>query len=412
MKTELSLREIKSDLPASIVVFFVALPLCLGIALASGAPLFSGIIAGIVGGVIVGAASGSRLGVSGPAAGLAVIVFDAITTLGTWEIFLCAVVLAGITVMGVAYLTASLADQLWQYYTLMFLAGFFGAGGIFAPIMSLVGRWFPIGAGLAIGLASAGQALGQGGVPFASAFLIDAFGVDQAFAITGGLMLVVLLPLAILLKPARAADGAGAGTADQGYPPFRLVVSVLCVAIFLCCTCMSVPLMHLIPHIQGRGFSADQAGGVVFLMLMVGVLGRVAFGKLSDMIGAIPAYMTATAWMSLLIYGFILIHDLSSFYVYAPIYGFGYAGVMTGVLATTAAYTPPNRRAFAMAIVTMFGWFGHANGGYLGGFLYDLTADYAAAYAVAALAGALNLVVVGTFYWKIRKPGAGQLVGV
>lgn len=321
------------------------------------------------------------------------------------------VVLAGIAVMGAAYLTASLADQLWQYYLLMFVAGFFGAGGIFAPIMSLVGRWFPIGAGLAIGLASAGQALGQGGVPFASAFLIDAFGVDQAFAITGGLMLVVLLPLAILLKPARAADGAGAGAADQGYPPFRLVVSVLCVAIFLCCTCMSVPLMHLIPHIQGRGFSADQAGGVVFLMLMVGVLGRVAFGKLSDMIGAIPAYMTATAWMSLLIYGFILIHDLSSFYVYAPIYGFGYAGVMTGVLATTAAYTPPDRRAFAMAIVTMFGWFGHANGGYLGGFLYDLTADYAAAYAVAALAGALNLVVVGTFYWKIRKPGAGQLVG-
>ncbi|MAY37523.1 MULTISPECIES: SulP family inorganic anion transporter [Spongiibacter] len=106
MKTELSLREIKSDLPASIVVFFVALPLCLGIALASGAPLFSGIIAGIVGGVIVGAASGSRLGVSGPAAGLAVIVFDAITTLGTWEIFLCAVVLAGIIQLALGFFRA------------------------------------------------------------------------------------------------------------------------------------------------------------------------------------------------------------------------------------------------------------------------------------------------------------------
>ena len=72
----------RQDIPASIVVFFVALPLCLGIALASGAPLLSGVIAGIVGGVVVGAASGSKLGVSGPAAGLAVIVFDAIATLG------------------------------------------------------------------------------------------------------------------------------------------------------------------------------------------------------------------------------------------------------------------------------------------------------------------------------------------
>ncbi len=92
-------KDFKNDLTASIVVSFVALPLCLGIALASGAPLFSGIIAGIVGGIVVGIASGSALGVSGPAAGLAVIVFSAINTLGSWPAFLLAVVLAGIIQM-------------------------------------------------------------------------------------------------------------------------------------------------------------------------------------------------------------------------------------------------------------------------------------------------------------------------
>lgn len=89
-------KNIKNDLPSSIVVFFVALPLCLGIALASGAPLFSGVIAGIIGGVVVGGLSGSKLGVSGPAAGLAAIVLTAIGTLGSYENFLVAVVLAGI----------------------------------------------------------------------------------------------------------------------------------------------------------------------------------------------------------------------------------------------------------------------------------------------------------------------------
>ena len=88
-------KYIKNDIPASIVVFFVALPLCLGIALASGAPLFSGLIAGIIGGIAVGALSGSKIGVSGPAAGLAAIVFTAIQTLG-YEDFLVAVVLGGI----------------------------------------------------------------------------------------------------------------------------------------------------------------------------------------------------------------------------------------------------------------------------------------------------------------------------
>ena len=106
MKDNNIFKEFKSDLPASIVVFFVAVPLCLGIALASGAPLFSGIIAGIVGGIIVGIASGSSLGVSGPAAGLAVIVLTSIATLGSWPAFLMAVVIAGIIQLALGFAKA------------------------------------------------------------------------------------------------------------------------------------------------------------------------------------------------------------------------------------------------------------------------------------------------------------------
>lgn len=96
MKNEGIFSNLRQDFPASIIVFLVAVPLCLGIALASGAPLFSGIIAGIIGGIVVGALSGSQLGVSGPAAGLAVIVLTAIQELGAFEIFLVAVVLGGV----------------------------------------------------------------------------------------------------------------------------------------------------------------------------------------------------------------------------------------------------------------------------------------------------------------------------
>ncbi|TNE54974.1 MAG: SulP family inorganic anion transporter [Bacteroidetes bacterium] len=98
--------NLKYDLPASIVVFLVAMPLCLGIALASGAPLFSGIIAGIVGGLVVSLLSGSPLGVSGPAAGLAVIVLTSIQELGAFNTFLLAVVIAGIIQMLLGLLKA------------------------------------------------------------------------------------------------------------------------------------------------------------------------------------------------------------------------------------------------------------------------------------------------------------------
>lgn len=110
-------KHLRYDLPAGLVVYLVALPLCLGIALASTNDpelMFSGIIAGCVGGIVVGALSGSALGVSGPAAGLVVIVLTALETLGSFEAFLLAVVLAGM---------------------LQFIAGFLKAG--------VIGYYFP-----------------------------------------------------------------------------------------------------------------------------------------------------------------------------------------------------------------------------------------------------------------------------
>ncbi len=89
-------KNFGADMSASLVVFLVALPLCLGIALGSGAPMFAGIIGGIIGGIVIGSLSGSSLSVSGPAAGLTVVVATAIVTLPSFEAFLLAVVIAGV----------------------------------------------------------------------------------------------------------------------------------------------------------------------------------------------------------------------------------------------------------------------------------------------------------------------------
>jgi MFS superfamily sulfate permease-like transporter len=98
--------NLKSDFASGLVVFLVALPLCLGIALASGAPLFSGIISGIVGGIVVGYLSQSHISVSGPAAGLTAIVLTAITDLGAFNVFLLAVLIAGIIQLALGFLRA------------------------------------------------------------------------------------------------------------------------------------------------------------------------------------------------------------------------------------------------------------------------------------------------------------------
>lgn len=99
-------KHFVTDLSSGLVVFLIALPLCLGISLASGAPLFSGIIAGIVGGIVVGITSNSSINVSGPAASVALVIFTAIQTLGSFEAVLVAIILAGIIQIGLGYLKA------------------------------------------------------------------------------------------------------------------------------------------------------------------------------------------------------------------------------------------------------------------------------------------------------------------
>jgi MFS superfamily sulfate permease-like transporter len=119
-------ETISADFSASLVVFFVALPLCLGIALASGAPIVSGLIAGIIGGIVVGFLSGSHTSVSGPAAGLTVVVLSSITELNGFQVFLTALVIAG---------------------ALQIVLGFLGAGiiGNFVPSAVIKGMLAAIG---------------------------------------------------------------------------------------------------------------------------------------------------------------------------------------------------------------------------------------------------------------------------
>lgn len=119
-------KHLSKDLPAGLVVYLVALPLCLGIALASGAPLFSGIIAGIIGGIVVGSLSRSPLGVSGPAAGLIAIVLPAIADFG-FDIFLVAVVLSGVFQLILGYLKAGIIGY---YFPSSVIKGMLSAIGI------------------------------------------------------------------------------------------------------------------------------------------------------------------------------------------------------------------------------------------------------------------------------------------
>ncbi len=317
------------------------------------------------------------------------------------------IVFLGIAATGAATLAASQASELWELYLLFFLAGMLGGGAIAAPLIALVGSWFTRGAGLAIGIAAAAQAIGQGGMPFSGAFLIESFGWRGSLATQGMLTLVVGLPLAWFLRSPPAAESGSARLSHESPTglPNAVVVAWISVAIIFCCTTMAVPLMHLVPLAQESGLTATDASSVLFLMLLAAIAGRVAFGQIADMIGALPAWLLASGWQTLLVFGFTTMDGLREFYVYAVIYGFGYAGVMTSVLVTVRNFAAPARRASSMGIVLAFGFMGHGIGGWQGGFFYDLTGNYTWTYVNAVITGFINLVIICALWWAFTRRG-------
>ncbi len=196
-------KYLKSDIQSGLVVFLVALPLCLGIALASGAPLFSGVISGIIGGLVVGVLSNSQLSVSGPAAGLTAIVLAAIATLGSFEAFLLAGLLAGV---------------------IQLVLGFLKAGIVSNYLPSNVIEGMLAGIGIIIILSQIPHAVGFDEMHEGDYFFVNPAGEHQIFStlanavnfIHPGAVIVVLASLAILiaftkvpfLKKIKAVPGA------------------------------------------------------------------------------------------------------------------------------------------------------------------------------------------------------------
>jgi hypothetical protein len=136
----------------------------------------------------------NTIGLLGVAIG-GIVVGHVVDRLGMRVVFLCAAVAFGVYV-----LLAPRATTLWQFHVLFGIPGFVGGGAMFAPLIALAGNWFRNAAGMAIGIASAGQAVGQGGVPFGTTYLIEAMGWRGALVAQGLISLAVLVPLALLLR--------------------------------------------------------------------------------------------------------------------------------------------------------------------------------------------------------------------
>jgi MFS family permease len=306
------------------------------------------------------------------------------------------VALFGALVPGLAFASLSELQSTGGLYTLHALMGVAGIGAIMAPLNRLASLWLARKPGLAIGIVSAGGAAGQGLVPYFARHLIVTEGWRTAYLTLGVLFIAVMVPLALLLRDAPPLTATRAST-HRGASATRLL-ALLSVAAALCCVCMATPLVHVVTLGSDRGLPGRDAAGLLAVMMVAGMAGRIVFGRIADRIGSLRAYIAASLGQTLLAFLFPYASTPLALYLLAAVFGLIFSGAMTSFLVCAREYAPAGSTGLAIGVVMFFAWIGMALGAWQGGYFYDVCGDYYRSFANASLAGVANLVILAVLY--------------
>ena len=313
------------------------------------------------------------------------------------------VALLGALVPGVAFLFLSALQSTRELYILHAVMGLAGIGAIMAPLNSLASLWLARNPGLAIGIVSAGGAAGQGLVPYLARHLIVTEGWRHAYLTLGILFVVIMLPLALLVRDAPRPVPAVAAKNPSGKSPVQLL-ALLSLAAALCCICMATPLVHVVALGSDRSLPSRDAAGLLAVMMLSGMAGRIAFGRIADRAGSLQTYVIASAGQTLLAFLFPYAESGAQLYVLSALFGLVFSGAMTSFLSCAREYAPAGRTGLSIGVVMFFGWLGMAIGAWQGGLFYDLCGNYFPSFANASLGGVANLLVLALLYFRARTP--------
>jgi len=302
------------------------------------------------------------------------------------------VALLGALVPGVAFLFLSGLQSTPALYALHAVMGLVGIGAVMAPLNSLASQWLARNPGLAIGIVSAGGAAGQGLVPFFARYLIVTEGWRQAYLVLGLCFIALMVPLALLLRDAPRTTTPR--PAVKGAPSAASLLAVLSLAALLCCVCMATPLVHVVTLGSDRGLGGREAAGLLAVMMVAGMVGRIGFGRLADRAGSLRTYIVASAGQTALAFLFPYAASGAQLYVLSALFGLVFSGAMTSFLSCAREYAPAGRTGLSIGVVMFFGWAGMALGAWQGGLFYDICGDYFVSFANASVAGVANLLVL------------------
>ena len=312
--------------------------------------------------------------------------------------------------LGIGYAAAAAAASIWVFAVVQTLIGF-GAAATFGPLIADISHWFVKRRGVAVAAAASGNYFAGAIWPLVIQAVLPDWGWRATYLGIGAFAFVTMVPLALAFLKARAPDlGSGAHAAvpkpvmSIDLSPRQLQI-LLSIAGLGCCVAMSMPQVHIVAYCVDLGFGVGTGAEMLSLMLVGGVVSRLASGFLADHIGGVRTLLIGSVFQMLALAAYIPFDGLASLYVVSLVFGLSQGGIVPSYAIIVREYLPAHEAGQRVGLVIMATIIGMALGGWLSGLIYDITGSYQAAFVNGIAWNLMNVVIMATILWRTRLRG-------
>jgi MFS family permease len=324
-------------------------------------------------------------------------------------------VLFGATMLATGYVLSGLAPSLLFFAVAHgVLIGMLGGAATFGPLMADASLWFHRRRGIAVALAACGNYLAGAIWPPLLDGLIGVVGWRMAHVAIGVTCLSIMVPLAFALRappplPRAGTSAAAAGGTERplGLSPNALT-AVLCVAGLGCCVAMAMPQVHIVAYCGDLGYGVARGTEMLSLMLLCGVVSRIASGFIADRIGGLATLLLGSVLQGVALALYLFFDGLASLFVVSALFGLFQGGIVPSYAVVVREHFPAREAATRVGVVLMATMVGMALGGWLSGLVFDVTGSYRAAFLNGVAWNAMNVLIISTLLIRARG-GAARL---
>ncbi|MGD0108345.1 MAG: MFS transporter [Rhodopila sp.] len=315
-------------------------------------------------------------------------------------------VMIGAASLGAGFILASLSGGLISFAAAYLLIGALGTAATFVPLMASISFWFEKRRGIAIALCASGNYLSGAIWPTLIESAIRTHGWRSAHLAIGVFCLLVMPPLAMLLRsrpPVRALGSPmpRASLHRIALPP-RVLQTLLAVAGLACCVAMSMPQVHIVAYCGDLGYGVTSGAQMLSLMLGFGIISRIGSGFLADWLGGLATLLIGSFAQMVALTLYLMMDGLTSLYVISALFGLFQGGLVPSYAIIVRESFPAKEAGARVGIILMMTLLGMALGGWMSGVIFDLTGSYRAAFANGVAWNGLNLLIA--LFLLFRSP--------